>query len=131
MDEHTQPSPEIMPQATEPVNYGSVKEAPKPVVPKKIPPLLVIGGVLLVLIIGSVLFAVQNGSTITPEETPVSSPMTPTPTSTRTINAFATQSAFIKFEEAVTQLPSILQGAAISDPTLGPPVLELKLGFSN
>ena len=136
MDEPTSPVPEIMPQAPVVANYGPIRETttatPTPSsAPKKIPPLLIIGGVISIFLIGSFIFAVQNKSTETPTTTPTPSVATPTPTSTRQLNSFATQSAFIKFEEAVTQLPSIIQGAAIQDPTLGPPVLDLKLGFSN
>jgi hypothetical protein len=135
MDERMTPQPEIMPQSTQPPNYGPVHTAPQaPAQPPKaafnIPPVAIIAGVVIVLIIGSILFATgkKQDVVVAPTPTPTN---TPTPTPIRALSPFATQSAFLQFETAVTSLPGTIQGASIQDPTIDPPVLDLPLGFSN
>jgi hypothetical protein len=133
------PTPPILPQAATPPNYGTVHEpqvtpsAVQPPVPpshpKKVPPLLIVGAVLFVIIFGSLLFASQRKPAVTATPTPTPAVSTPTPTSTRALTSFATQSAFIQFESSVDAFPGIIQGAAIQDPTIVPPVLDLPLGF--
>jgi hypothetical protein len=134
MNEQEVPTPAILPPSAEPPNYGPVRTAPaaavSPKSPVKIPPAAIIGGVLVVMIIGSILFATSRKPpvTIAPTPTPTN---TPEPTPVRILSPFATQSAFLQFETAVTSLPDTIQGAAIDDPSIVPPVLDLPLGFSN
>lgn len=132
MDEQL-PTPHILPQSTEPVNYGPVRppagpvQAPAPPTPK-VNPLIIIAGVVFILIVGSILFTSGKKPIVTVAPTPIPSE-TPSPTPLRILTAFATQSAFMQFEKTVDDLPGIIQSAAVQDTNLSPPVLDLKLGF--
>jgi hypothetical protein len=140
MDEQpTVPPPEILPQASQPANYGVVQPpataantppVKKPFLPN-IPPLVYIGVVLFAIVFGSLIFASQRKPNVTVAPTPTPGAATPTPTSTRALTTFATQSAFMQYETTINGLPGIIQGAALQDPTIVPPVLDLPLGFSN
>lgn len=136
MDEqiNTVPSPEILPQATNTANYGAVQETAVRTMPsakKGIPPLFIIAGVVAVIVIGSLLFASGKNQTTSADITPT--PLAPTPTnvSAQNVTPIATQSAFMQFETTINNLPGIIQGAALQDPSILPPVLDLPLGFSN
>jgi hypothetical protein len=135
-DQHTLPAPDILPPSNQPPNYGPVHTPvsqqaapPHPIKNRKIPPIFFIIGVLFVIIFGSLLFATQqNGGTQQgPTPTPISP--TPTPVPIRGLTPYATESAFMKFESTIDALPGVIQGAAIQDPTIVPPVLDLPLGF--
>ena len=138
-----QPSltPEILPPQETPEMYGPVSEPVRTQMPsqqsnpmdmiKKFTPFIAIFLILLVVLVVSSMFSkktVPNEPTVT---------MTPTPTttsqvvSTKTLNTFATTSAFMQFDVAIETLPKVIQQAVLQDPTALPPVLDLPLGFSN
>ncbi len=65
----------------------------------------------------------QVATTLTPQ------PTIPTPTPIRILSKIATESAFMNLETSVASLSAVMAGYPISDPSLKPPVLDLKLGF--
>ncbi len=138
-----QPSltPEILPPQETPEMYGTVPEPAQSQMPsqkanpmdivKKFTPFIAIFMILLVVLVVSSMASkkpVTNEPTVT---------LTPTPTtatqviSTKTLNTFATTSAFMQFDSTIETLPKVIQQAVLQDPTALPPVLDLPLGFSN
>lgn len=128
------PSPEIIPQASAPPNFGPVREATpqSPLIKKQtIPPFFILLGVCIVIVVGSILFASQQRINTKPAVTPTPTNVPLSPTSSMVLTPIATESAFINFEAEIDKLPSTIQGAALQDQTILPPVLDLPLGFSN
>lgn len=76
----------------------------------------------------SLLFRQAGGAPISVDTTPTPT-NPPTVTQFRRLTPFATESAFLKFETTIESLPGVIQGAAVQDTTILPPILELKLGF--
>jgi len=56
---------------------------------------------------------------------------TPSPSPMQIPSAIASDSAFIKLDEATSSLSAILRNYAVQDGTLSPPTIEIKLGFPN
>lgn len=131
------PQPTILPpQNTSPV-YGVPVESPPIERPspigmfKKFVPLVAIFGILLIILVVSSLVVKQ----VAPPTPTIDTTPTPSRTteiiSSRALSYFATDSAFMKFDAAVEQLPKTIQGAVVQDPSVLPPMLDLSLGFSN
>ena len=123
------PTPAILPPTNAPPVYGPVYSPGK--TPKgnvSIPPKFLVIGILIIVIIGSILFAVsrQKPAPVVVAPTPTA---TPTPTPIRILSSFATQSAFLQFEQSVNALPATISGTNVSDQTLAPPSVDLSLGF--
>lgn len=55
--------------------------------------------------------------------------LTPSPTPTRNLSPLATQSAFLKLEQAVASLSASIGSYSPQDPSLSPPTLDLPLGL--
>lgn len=141
MSEQPSLTPEILPPQETPEMYGPVKEAQPMQSPhvsanpldiiKKFTPFIAIFFILLIVLLVSSLFS-QKTPTISQTIT-----MTPTPStssqvvSSKTLNTFATTSAFMQFDSTIESLPNIIQQAVLQDPTAMPPVMDLPLGFSN
>ena len=124
------PTPEILPQSSQPPVYGPVR-TPEAVAPASQRPIFLIIGVIIVLVTGSILFATQTNKPVAVLPSPTQAVAPPTPTPVRPVAAFATQSAFLQFESSVVTLSNSIQTAEIQDVTIAPPVLDLRLGFSN
>lgn len=138
-----QPSltPEILPPQETPEIYGPVSEAPKtqtyqtksnPMdIIKKFTPFIAIFFILLLILLVSSMVSQKTPVT----QQPVTMTPTPTPSSqfvsSKTLNTFATTSAFMQFDNIIETLPNVIQQAVLQDPTALPPVLDLPLGFSN
>jgi len=123
------PLPNILPQSQNPPVYGPIYSTGKTHIKRpSIPPIAVILGVLVILIVGSLVFAANRPkkSTVIPTPTPT---VTPSPTPIQTLTPFATQSAFVAFDQSVDTFPATVSGATVSDATLSPPSVDLNLGF--
>ncbi len=137
MDEQISLQPSILPPLETPEIHGPVAERvlaedKHSVVDmlKKFAPYIGIFCILLVILVVS---SVSKTTTLTGPTTIA----TPTPTSevkvisSKSLNYFATESAFIKFDATIESLPKVIQEAVLQDPRALPPVLDLPLGFSN
>jgi len=122
------PVPTILPPTNTPPVYGPVYS--RGGIPKKHTTILplIIGVGIFVLFLIIILFTINR-----PKPAPVAvlptPTMTPTPTPIRILSTFATQSAFLQFEQSVNALPATISGATLSDQTLDPPSVDLSLGF--
>lgn len=92
--------------------------------------ILVLGGILITSLVGKI--ASGPGGEIVPTvaDQPQNGPST-TPAILRTPSAIASQSAFLELDAAINSLNAAITGYVVQDLTLTPPVLDLKLGFTN
>lgn len=129
MDEHisettsptTPEQPVITPVAAPPV------EAPKP--PRASKALIAGITIALIILVAGVAIAMQVSQQNQVATTPTPTPIAPTPTPIRVLSKFATESAFVSFEESVASLSAVIAGYPITDPSLSPPTLVLPLQF--
>ncbi|HUD19867.1 MAG TPA: hypothetical protein VMR81_05480 [Patescibacteria group bacterium] len=133
--EQTVPTPEIIPQSTNPEVSVPVEEqktpppAPNLNLKKWVPMASIILVILIIVIVlSTVSIKKQTPKPVAATPTPTS---TPVPSVNHTLAPYATQSAFLNFETAIDALPGTIQNAVLEDQTLTPPVLDLPLGFSN
>lgn len=140
-------NPPIMPPSTQPPVYGPVGEpaSAQPTKPSQSPFMQSLGAysdklpkligpiIVIVLIVAVAVIWVLETNKTPPQAipVPVTPTQTPTPTQLPSLSPFATSSAFMNFEQNVTNLPNTIQNAVLLDPALSPPQLTLPLGFSN
>lgn len=127
----TVPNPPIIPQSETPPVYGPVqtKDAPKIKSNFVLNPVVIILTVIILLLVGLLVFTSgrRGSSTVAPMPTPTN---TPVPTPVRALSSYATQSAFIAFQQSVGTLSTSVQNVVLNDQTITPPTLVLPLGFS-
>lgn len=93
--------------------------------------LIIIGGWLVAVSISGRLKTGRpngGGNTVTPT---IGAEASPTLTILRTPSAIASQSAFLELDAAVNSLTAAVGGFVVQDLTLTPPILDIKLGFTN
>lgn len=92
--------------------------------------ILVLGGIFISSLVGKI--ASGPGGEIVPTvaDQPQNGPST-APVILRTASPIASQSAFLELDMAINSLNAAITGYVVQDLTLTPPVLDLKLGFTN
>jgi len=120
-----------------PMKSGPVSGQPVPPRPSKLEELLdllhtpwVIAAIVIVIGVMA-LFAIRNAmQKPSPPAVPTPTPTaTPTPTPIRQRSPFATTSAFLNLDTAVSSFSASVKSYTTSDPSLSPPVIDLPLGF--
>lgn len=90
---------------------------------------VVLGGFIIMTLAGKIKDGSDQNS-ITPTSMPNVAPSS-SPAILRTPSAIASQSAFLELDAAINSLNAGITGYVVQDLTLSPPVLDLKLGFTN
>lgn len=122
------------PQPSQDIPSQQQQQAPEAAPPSfieqyKMP--LAVGGIIFIVVAGSILFAAGSRPKPTPPPPVVYTTPTPTPTPVRELSPLASQSAFLALEQSVASLSGAIGRLNIYDNTLAPPVLDLPLGFKD